>query len=161
MADMEKTGSTGHVRLQDLFCRKAEFRQVKLPAGGDGSRQRIGTPEELSLGISLKAFDRDRDRVDVELTVRVEPDEEGRQPYDLSVTYLGRFEFGELPEGLKRESFVQRNAAAIMFPFVREAIGNFTSRGAYGPLLLPPINVVAMLDKNRDRAEQTESVQHN
>lgn len=142
---------TGHVRLEDLFCRSSQFRQVKLPTGEGSGRRRIGTPEELQLGISLATRERGDDRADVELTVRIEPDDEGQQPYAVTATYLGRFRFGDLPEGLEKESFVERNAAAIMLPFVREAISNLTSRGAYGPLLLPPINVVAMLDQERER----------
>lgn len=150
---MGTTPHTGHVRLEDLFCREARFRQVRIPSSGEGGRRRIGTPEELEVGITLATQEQGEDRADVELTVQVEPDEEGKQPYAVVASYLGRFRFGELPEGLSKQSFIERNAAAIMLPYVREAIGNLTSRGAYGPLFLPPINVVAMLDREKDRED--------
>lgn len=145
---------TGHVRLEELFCRKAEFQQTRVPA--EPRRRPLAPPAEISIGVSLASRERGDGLSDVELLVRIDPDEEHRQPYALTVAYVGRFQFGDLPEGLAPERFVKRNAAAILFPYVREMIGNLTARGAYGPLHLPPINVVAMLE----RRESSEDLEH-
>lgn len=143
---------TGHIRLENLFCRASEFEQVAVPSGAMAEVERPEPPDEFQIGVSLTAQDRGEHRADVELSVTIEPDEESGQPYAVHVAYVGQFSFGDLPERLSREGFVGRNAAAIIFPFVREAIGNLTSRGAYGPLWLPPINVVAMLEQSGQEA---------
>lgn len=154
---MSEERYTGHIRLENLFCRASEFEQVAVPSGAMSEVERPEPPDEFQMGISLTARERGEHRADVQLSVMIEPDEENDQPYAVHVAYVGQFSFGDLPESLSREGFVGRNAAAIMFPFVREAIGNLTSRGAYGPLWLPPINVVAMLEQSRQEVGSDET----
>ncbi len=64
------------------------------------------------------------------------------RPFSMKVTVEGTFA-GEDPEELKRFSKV--NAPAHLFPFVREIIGNTTMKANIPPLLLPPLNISAMV----------------
>lgn len=50
--------------------------------------------------------------------------------------------------------FVHDNAPALLVPFVREAIASLTSRGLHGALLLPPVNMVAVM-QNMDPMSAT------
>jgi preprotein translocase subunit SecB len=38
-----------------------------------------------------------------------------------------------------------------MFPFVRETIADLTLKTGYPPLLLPPINIIALIGKSRNK----------
>ena len=136
---------TGHIKLDGVFCRRAEFEQVTIPAG------HLGPPparldDDLSLVLSVKWWEREDELVDVELGVKLNPEIE-KQPYLVDVSIVGRFGFGDLPEGLSEDEFIRRNAAAILMPFAREVIGNLTMRGTFGPIWLPPVNVIGMLDR--------------
>ena len=140
---------TGHIRLEQLFCRRAEYEQVHPKATARSIRT-----EDLNLGVSLAWRETKTDGVEIELTLALRPDEAKEQPYRVVVTYVGRFAFGALPEGLQKDDFVQRNAAAILFPYVREMLSHLTARGSAGPVTLPPINVVAMLDQVPSETEE-------
>jgi preprotein translocase subunit SecB len=57
------------------------------------------------------------------------------------IQYIGLFEkIGE--PSLDSETFGRINAAAIIFPFVREQIASLALKAGLGTLLLPPINFV-------------------
>jgi len=135
---------TGHVGLESVFCQSAVFEQV-YP--GSTMEHTPISPESLDLRISLASRAASESTSEVELMVAIEP-EEGRQPYRAKVTYLARFRFGDLPEGLTQETLIRRNAAAMLLPFVRQTIADLTGRGSAGPVLLPPINVVALLSQS-------------
>jgi len=59
------------------------------------------------------------------------------------VKMLGIFKFSEIPEyGL--EQFSEINAAAIIFPFVREHLASVSIKAGIPPVLLPPVNFVEL-----------------
>ncbi|MEW6675463.1 MAG: protein-export chaperone SecB [Nitrospirota bacterium] len=64
-------------------------------------------------------------------------------PFSLKATVEGTFRGAE--EDLKRFSRV--HAPAHLFPFLREIISNITMRVNIPPLILPPINLLAILSK--------------
>ena len=121
------------------------FEQAFVPA----DVRRLPPDLPFPLEVSLRCQDPGHGPVIVEMRVRIPPDQDEGQPYDVEVSYIGRFGVGDLPEGLTREKFARSNAAAILFPFVRATIADVTMRGSVGPLLVPPVNVVAMLDESR------------
>jgi len=135
----------GQIRLDEMFCRSASYRQEILPPP-----KRLET-DSLNIKISVKTWEREEGRVDVELGVQIDPDLEHGQPYYVDVYLFARFHFHDLPEGLTRDEFTQRNAAAIMFPYAREVVWSLTMRGKYGCLWLPTVNVIGLLDQARER----------
>lgn len=145
---------TGHIRLLDLFCKESRFEQTSVPERSEDTASRAKIGAGFPIDISMKCYEKDEHHGDVQLTVSIEPDRDANQPYRVSVTYLGRFRFGKLPDGLTREAFLTKNAAAIMFPYVREAVADLTVRGTFGAIHLPPVNVVAML--SREGGEHTQ-----
>lgn len=141
-----KTRGTGHIRLLGLSCSKASFEQVLLP-GKDNPIQRLPPDLSFQFSVGLRCGGEEGQPVFAELSVEVEPDEDVGQPYRVAVTYFGEFQLGNLPKGLSREGFMRNNAAAILFPYVRAAVADLTNRGGLGPLILPPLNVAALLSK--------------
>jgi len=67
-------------------------------------------------------------------------------PFQMKVTVEGTFVSNNIEE-LKKFSRV--NALAHLFPFVREIIGNTTMKANIPPLLLPPLNLTAILTKEK------------
>lgn len=55
------------------------------------------------------------------------------------VSMLGKFEVIGTPE-LPLDKFVEVNAPAIIFPFIREHISSLTLKSGVGQILLPPLN---------------------
>jgi preprotein translocase subunit SecB len=66
----------------------------------------------------------------------------------MSVSVEGQF---SLQEGgastVPIEEFSRKQAPAILMPFVREAVASATSKSRFGQVLIPPINVVALVEE--------------
>lgn len=146
---------TGHILLQGVSLVRATFSQALFRTGDGSERLEIPADLDFSFSVSLRYNDREEGRVTVDLAVRAEHDEEVGQPYDVEVVYRGRFELRNLPEGLSKKQVAERNAAAILFPYVRETVSSLTAKGTAGPLTLPPINVVAMLEQGEKKERES------
>lgn len=45
------------------------------------------------------------------------------------------------------EHMYQKNALSILYPYMRSLVSDLSSKGSEPPLVLPPINIAAMVDK--------------
>lgn len=66
-------------------------------------------------------------------------------PFTLDVSIEGKFEVHATSEEQKWD-FTNRNAVAILFPYVRSLISTYTANANVPPLILPPINVLKLVD---------------
>jgi preprotein translocase subunit SecB len=65
---------------------------------------------------------------------------EAQPLYNVRVQMVGFFEQQSGSENLPMADFLGDSAPALLFPFLREAFANITSRGRFGPVWLNPIN---------------------
>lgn len=70
---------------------------------------------------------------------------ENNYPFSLKLILTGTFEIQEDDEE-KREYFAKYNAVAILFPYARSLITNYTANANLPPLILPPINVLKLIE---------------
>ena len=86
----------------------------------------------------------------VSLTANVwSKDEDG---FKLEITLVGFFSCDCQDETLKRE-LLNKNAIAILFPFLRSQISLVTTQPDMPPITLPPMNIVAMFDEAENQEE--------
>lgn len=71
--------------------------------------------------------------------------EENNYPFSLNMSIEGEFEVLAEDEEQKYH-FTHKNAVAILFPYVRSLISTYTANANVPPLILPPINVLKMID---------------
>ena len=98
---------------------------------------------ENNVGIQFKQSEK---RLYLLLSVSSDSD---KQPFRFSVTYEGVFAFENAPPKDELGRIANINCAAIVFPYVREAIADLTQRAGLQPLHLPPFNFVAMYNENK------------
>lgn len=60
---------------------------------------------------------------------------------------VGMFSQISEQENMDLETFAQNNAAALMFPYIREIIATTTARAGIPAVILPPMNVKALSQK--------------
>ena len=67
----------------------------------------------------------------------------------LEITLTGVFEFIDGLNDAGRKKMLEQNATAILFPFLRSQIAILTSQPDFTPLVLQPMNVVAMFENQK------------
>ena len=114
--------------------------RLNVPFGFDFRRTFI-SPRELSLVASISVFE------DI-----------SEAPFELSVAFELRCSVAKdaLADSLRR--FGKYNAPGLLIPYLREVVSNVSVRSGFAPLILPPINVQALIDSLEDSAEEPRGI---
>ena len=92
----------------------------------------LGLDQEKRTGVIRLMLDTDRDQAPF---------------YIIELTFAALISVKAGEENMSIERYAMTAAVATLFPFVREAVANLTSRGRFGPVWLHPFNVAAGIDK--------------
>jgi preprotein translocase subunit SecB len=95
-----------------------------------------------------EAFDKKNLILSSSLGVKILEKEE-KPPFKIEAEVKARFKLDKEPEDMIRLARI--NCAAMIFPFLREAIADITRRAGMSPLLLPSINFLELF-KNKPAA---------
>jgi preprotein translocase subunit SecB len=123
-------------QLQDFAFESLHFRRIAASHPAKESSE----PIEINQRIRIRG---DLQESTMSVSLAVEIGEPGL-PFEVGVHLVGQFLFSEIPVQQELDQIVQVNCAAILFPFVREAIAELTRKGGIGPILLPPLNFVEL-----------------
>ncbi|MCP4134763.1 MAG: hypothetical protein GY754_27560 [bacterium] len=77
--------------------------------------------------------------------VRTTLNNENDQVYGYCI-YVGIFSIKD-NENMSLEQFAENNAAACIFPYIREEIQNRSIKAGLAPIIIQPINIVALNNK--------------
>jgi preprotein translocase subunit SecB len=103
-----------------------------------------GIPIEIVFR-TKNSFSPDKKKLTVLLSVKLFEKSKNR-PFEMEVSVEGIFSGKDYKELLK---FSKILAPAHLFPFIREIIGNTTMKANMPPLLLPPVNLLAVRSKKK------------
>ena len=114
-------------------------------------------PEKLSyeLGIDYNGSLTPKENPDTlfaEIKVNLAEDV-SEPPFIFNFKLVGIFKQIKGKENLSLEEFSKKQAPALLIPYVREIISNITSRTSLPVLIIPPINVFALLEKKGSDAK--------
>lgn len=84
----------------------------------------------------------------VTLSVSVGYEEEDTLPFSAFVSLTGKFTVTEID---RAREIMEVNGTAILFPYLRAVMSQLTIAANISPIILPTVNLVKMLDKNRDK----------
>lgn len=74
----------------------------------------------------------------------------------LDSTFIAFFSVVQGEENMDMERFVQSHSPALMFPYIREHISAVTQKAGVKPVLLAPVNVLAMLKDAKGRTSDAD-----
>lgn len=77
--------------------------------------------------------------------------EKNDYPFSLKVEVSGLFEIDSKTDDETRNNFIERNAIAILFPYLRAILSVYSSNSNVGTIVLPPINVVKYLENKKKK----------
>jgi len=72
---------------------------------------------------------------------------DNQEVFSLESTYIGIFTLIPGEENMTFNDFTCANACALMFPYIREHITSISIRAAIKPIILQPINLLALFNK--------------
>ena len=74
-------------------------------------------------------------------------------PFQLEISLTGLFKLIKF-DGVEKEikdKLINENTIAILFPYLRNLITSVTASANINPLILPPVNVIAMLENEKNK----------
>lgn len=78
-----------------------------------------------------------------------------KEKFHIKVEAIGDFiADGEIDDEFMKGPFVNVNAPAIIYPYVRSFISNLTLNGGYNPLILPTVNFVALAEQKKQQENE-------
>ena len=105
----------------------------------------------LSLNITAtKKISEDKKGLLIELKIETTHKSED-YPYSFDLEIEGIFSIKSPENFPDLEKFAEINASAILFPYAREVITNITTKSGCPPLILPPMNLIAMLKQPKTK----------
>lgn len=120
--------------LETIFSDHLEFR-------GAADKDLPADTGDITVGWDWRFAD--DDFIEVSFSLGREPTRD--RPEFVQASHIGVFRVMPGDNTIPLEQFVKIHAPALLMSYAREAISNLTSRGAYGPLFLPPVNIVALM----------------
>ncbi len=84
---------------------------------------------------------------DVVLHFAMKPKDDDASSFQLTADVVGRFEADPGAPNMALPAFLKVNGPAFLVPFLREVVANITFRSRHGPVLLPAINVLALVQR--------------
>lgn len=123
------------LQMLGLYFSKFDFRL-------DGQLDSSPLKNSIVVNHSSKIDDANQVRIQIDLKLE---DKQGL--FELNLQTLGFFKL-ENPEDVSEEiakEILEKNTVAIMLPFIRSQVSLLTTQPGMAPVLLPPIDVNAML----------------
>lgn len=73
---------------------------------------------------------------------------EEKEVLKLESTFVGVFSLIEERQNMDIQEYIKNYSPGLMFPYIREHISNITQKSGSKPILLPPINVIALINQS-------------
>lgn len=141
---MENIKST--LRFIDYYINKIEFYN---------NEEFEDAPVKIDFKITRKVeYLEDEDNTFlVTLNTRIfENSRENNYPFSMNISLTGIFEIDN-DDVKNRKTFAEVNSAAILFPYLRAIVSTYSANANIQPLILPPVNVIKMIQEEKDDEE--------
>ena len=109
-------------------------------------------PKELNINLDFnvkRSIDDKKGIIELDTFLSLQ-DSEKVQHVKLELKYIGLFSIIESEKNMEFKHFLEHNAPALLIPYIREQISSITSKAGLLPIIIPPLNILAMLkDKEK------------
>ena len=110
-----------------------------------GVSNAISDRPQIELAVDLNAARMpEKDMFEVELKIRVDAKSEGRPLFLLEVAYAGAFRLTNVADTGTQQMILLIQAPHMLFPFVRRIVADVVRDGGMPPLMIEPIDFMAL-----------------
>lgn len=142
-----------NLKIIDMYVQQAEFDRSEAYKNDILNLK-------FKLHVDIKVLDNNKK---CKTAILVEIIDEKNKFLDIKINFAGIFElinFDKLDKKT-RHNLINKNTIAILFPYVRSYITTITSQSGMKPVILPPINVSALIDlqNSNTRKKQNQEIE--
>lgn len=131
------------IQFQAVYPKSLSFTLHQMP------QKKVLPKQEIKVGIMCnKTFEDNERKAIVTLSVEI-PSQKSKLPFELNFTYEGIFTIREDTPVEELKKFVEHNAPALLFPYIRAEISHITGSTGLPALNLPPINLYGALSEKK------------
>lgn len=106
-------------------------------------------PNDAKIDIKFEAANNiSENNATVEVYTILNMKSEEKDVMKLDCKFVGFFSVIEYSKNMDIKDYIINNATALMFPYIREHISSITGKAGMNPILLPPLNLRAILNKD-------------
>lgn len=121
------------------YIKDLSFENPNAPLGLMGGAQQ----PQISIQINVAAAPREGDDIEVELKLEGKAELNSKVMFSFELVYAGLFRIRNVPQD-SMSAVVLIECPRLLFPFAREIIANTVRNGGFPPLLLDPVDFVAL-----------------
>jgi preprotein translocase subunit SecB len=134
--------------IQTQFVKDLSFENPRAPASLQPSQAR----PEIQVRVDVRAQAHGEERYEVVLQIHVDAQTAGETSFMLELSYSGLFGLTNIPpESLQALLLIE--CPRLLFPFARRIIADATRDGGFPPLMLDPIDFVALYRRRQQQAQ--------
>ncbi len=120
-----------------------------------GVTQDVTTRPQIELAVDLNARRMDQPEMfEVELKIRVDAKNDGKALFLLEVAYAGAFRLSNVSDLGTQQAILLIQAPHMLFPFVRRVVADVVRDGGMPPLMIEPIDFLALYQARVAQAGQ-------
>ncbi len=116
------------------------------------SLMQLKSAPDVNVNVDVAARQLGENTYEVILTARGEGSSEGNTLFIAEVQYAGVFSIGDVPQEYI-QPLLMIEAPRLLFPFARAIISDSVRDGGYPPLMIHPIDFVALYQQRVEQAE--------
>jgi preprotein translocase subunit SecB len=136
------------------YIKDLSFENPKAP---ESLRQMSNQPQ-ISVGVNVSSRQRSGVEFEVDLKMEVSAKAGNDTVFQIELVYGGLFRVQNVPaEHL--HPFVMIECPRLLFPFARQIVSNAAVNGGFPPLMIDPIDFVAIYQQFLARAQQAQQAQ--
>lgn len=115
----------------------------------DNFKRERHLPNNLRLALDFNITNNNDNAIAfVELETKLSlTDADGKSYFTHNFKYVGRFSAEESDKNMELAEFIKISAPALVFPYIREHITYISGKAGITPIILPPLNIIALLKK--------------
>ncbi|MBU3185682.1 protein-export chaperone SecB [Clostridium estertheticum] len=129
------------LKLNEIFVEKVEYKR------SENFNQSLDN--ELKFKFESSIDEKDNNIYKVSIKVNISSGEDDNLVINVRMCALFGFAFNEELGNDIRKSMLEKNTLAIMYPYVRSYITTISSQSGINPIILPTINISAMIDSQK------------
>ena len=129
------------------YTKDLSFENPNAPS----SLQQQGQPPQINIQINVSANNLSEQEFEVTLSVEGKAETAGKVMFSFELAYAGVFRITNVPKE-NLHPLVMIECPRLLFPFAREVIATAVRNGGFAPLLLDPVDFVALYQQRLAQA---------